>query len=144
MIPELSRSAMARICRCTVSQSATLAVKLPLSSSLASVRVWSRCSLMAACIASWGQNRGLAAARKSAMSLALPYQRVFASAKAAVSPAALFAAGRNAAASFAAVSYFAAEQLADCESATDDLHAAVDDLNTALSWTAQLDGLGVR
>ena len=86
--------------------------------------------------------------------------------------AALFAAGRNAeaiallrplvqlgtqgysfqttkrnidgAASFAAVSYFAAEQLADYESATNDLHAAVDDYNTALSWTAQVNGLGVR
>ena len=86
--------------------------------------------------------------------------------------AALFAAGRNAeaiallrplvqlgtqgysfqttkrnidgAASFAAVSYFAAEQLADYESASNDLHAAVDDYNTALSWTAKVNGLGVR
>ena len=48
------------------------------------------------------------------------------------------------AASFAAVAYFAAEQLADYESATNDLHAAVDDYNTALSWTAQVNGLGVR
>lgn len=82
--------------------------------------------------------------------------------------AALFAAGRNAeavallrplaqlgtqgyayqtsksntepAASFAAVSYFAAEQLGDYENATNDLHAAVDDYNTALGWTAQLGG----
>jgi len=46
--------------------------------------------------------------------------------------------------SFAAVAYYAAEQLADYESATNDLHAAVDDYNTALSWTAQLDGHGVR
>jgi hypothetical protein len=42
---------------------------------------------MSARIVAWGQNRGLAAARKSAMSLALAYQRVLASAKAAVSPA---------------------------------------------------------
>lgn len=86
--------------------------------------------------------------------------------------AALFAAGRNAeavallrplvqlgtqgyalqtsnrnedtATSFAAVSYFAAEQLGDYESATNDLHAAVDDYNTALSWSEQLDFHGLR
>jgi tetratricopeptide (TPR) repeat protein len=86
--------------------------------------------------------------------------------------AALFAAGRNAeavavlrpleqlgtqgyaiqteakhtesAAGFAAVSYFASEQLADYESKTGDLHAAVDDYTAAVSWTTQLDGRGVR
>ena len=46
--------------------------------------------------------------------------------------------------SFAAVSYFAAEQLADYESTTGDLHAAVDDYNTAVSWTSELSGLGIR
>ena len=41
---------------------------------------------MAARIVSRGQNRGFAAARKSAMSLALAYQRALASANAAASP----------------------------------------------------------
>jgi hypothetical protein len=36
---------------------------------------------------SFGQNRGLAADRKSAMSFALAYHRAFASLKASVSPA---------------------------------------------------------
>ena len=38
----------------------------------------------------------------------------------------------------------AAEQLADYESATNNLHAAVEDYNTALSWTERLNGYGVR
>jgi hypothetical protein len=42
---------------------------------------------MASRMVASGQKRGLAAARKSAISLALAYQRAFASLKAAVSPA---------------------------------------------------------
>lgn len=51
----------------------------------------------------------------------------------------------GAAASFAAVSYYACEQLADDESRTHDLHAAAEDYGTALTWTSELEeGVGVR
>ena len=48
------------------------------------------------------------------------------------------------AARFATVAYFAAEQLADYESKTGDLHAAVDDYRSALSWTERPDDLAAH
>jgi hypothetical protein len=49
------------------------------------------------------------------------------------------------AASFAAISYFACEQLANYESKTGDLQVAVDDYNTALSWINPIEyNTGVR
>lgn len=46
----------------------------------------------------------------------------------------------NVALQFAAVSYYACEQLADYESQTGDLHAAVEDYTNALAWLPQLEG----
>jgi cellulose synthase operon protein C len=48
----------------------------------------------------------------------------------------------NGSGSFAAVAYFAAQQLADYESATGDLHAAVDDYQAAASWTPPMAWYG--
>jgi cellulose synthase operon protein C len=46
---------------------------------------------------------------------------------------------------FAAVSYYACEQLADYESQSGNLHAAVEDYTNALDWAPQLEGaFGVR
>jgi cellulose synthase operon protein C len=45
---------------------------------------------------------------------------------------------------FAAMSYYACEQLADYESQSGNLHAAVEDYTNALDWTPQLEGSGVR
>lgn len=54
-------------------------------------------------------------------------------------------AGSSDALAFATVSYFACEQLADYERETGDLHAAVEDYTTTLSWSDQVTrGSGVR
>jgi len=54
-------------------------------------------------------------------------------------------AGDNAALQFAALSYYACEQLADYERASGNLRAAAEDYTTALAWTAQVrKGSGVR
>jgi tetratricopeptide (TPR) repeat protein len=46
---------------------------------------------------------------------------------------------------FAAISYYACEQLADYESESGNLHAAIEDYTTALDWVPQLDGVsGIR
>jgi len=45
---------------------------------------------------------------------------------------------------FAAVSYYACEELADYERVSGNLHAAVEDYSTALDWTKQLTGTGAR
>jgi tetratricopeptide (TPR) repeat protein len=51
----------------------------------------------------------------------------------------------NAALQFATVSYYACEQLADYESETGNLHAAVDDYTNALAWVPQLEsGANIR
>ena len=51
----------------------------------------------------------------------------------------------DAALQFAAVSYYACEQLADYESGSGNLHAAVEDYTDALDWVPQLqEGGGVR
>src|SRR5262249_2593729 len=51
----------------------------------------------------------------------------------------------EAALEFAAISYYACEQLADYESQSGNLHAAVEDYTNALDWTRQLEGAsGVR
>ena len=50
----------------------------------------------------------------------------------------------DAAREFAAVSYYACEQLADYESQSGNLHTAVEDYTNALDWAPQLDGYGVR
>jgi tetratricopeptide (TPR) repeat protein len=53
--------------------------------------------------------------------------------------------GSEDAVAFATVSYFACEQLADYEREAGDLHAAVEDYTTALSWSKQVNGgSGVR
>lgn len=53
--------------------------------------------------------------------------------------------GYFAAPQFAAVSYYACEQLADYERESGDLHAAVEDYTTALDWTPQMSaGSGAR
>ena len=53
--------------------------------------------------------------------------------------------GADAALQFAAVSYYACEQLADYERESGNLHAAVEDYATALDWTQQLaQGSGAR
>lgn len=46
----------------------------------------------------------------------------------------------NAALEFAAVSYYACEQLADYESESGDLRTAVEDYTSALAWVPQLEG----
>ena len=50
----------------------------------------------------------------------------------------------NAALQFAAVSYYACEQLADYESESGNLYAAVEDYTNALDWTPQLQEGGVQ
>jgi tetratricopeptide (TPR) repeat protein len=45
---------------------------------------------------------------------------------------------------FAAMSYYACEQLADYESQSGNLHAAVEDYTNALDWTSQLEGSSIR
>lgn len=53
--------------------------------------------------------------------------------------------GSSDALAFATLSYFACEQLADYERESGDLHAAVEDYTTALSWSDQVTrGSGVR
>ena len=53
--------------------------------------------------------------------------------------------GADAALQFAALSYYACEQLADYERESGNLHAAVEDYATALDWTPQVgEGSGVR
>ena len=53
--------------------------------------------------------------------------------------------GATAALQFAAVSYYACEQLADYERESGNLHAAVEDYATALDWTPRItEGSGVR